>query len=168
MSMAGNFVAAVSDSTRAEAGMERVGMTVHVSTKLNRSHVTCGEESLILPVLGRAERDEQASGSQVVTAEDSVCRITASKGNLDPVAEGLISDVSVVSRLARKVIPDSKVDWAAFEEDYDRIRDSISRVVPGFEDFNRKLEQEGTFILPHGPRDSRTFPTLREGALRDR
>ena len=159
MSMAGNFVAAVSDSTRAEAGMERVGMTVHVSTKLNRSHVTCGEESLILPVLGRAERDEQASGSQVVTAEDSVCRITASKGNLDPVAEGLISDVSVVSRLARKVIPDSKVDWAAFEEDYDRIRDSISRVVPGFEDFNRKLEQEGTFILPHGPRDSRTFPT---------
>jgi formate dehydrogenase major subunit len=159
MSMAGNFVAAVSDSTKAEKGMRRTGMTVHVSTKLNRSHVACGEESLILPVLGRSERDPQASGDQLVTAEDSVCRITASKGNMAPVAEGLISDVSVVTRLARRTMPDSKIDWAGFEADYDRIRDSISRVVPGFEDFNRKLDEDGSFVLPHGPRDSRTFPT---------
>src|SRR5690554_5024405 len=100
MSMAGNFVAAVSDSGNAETGMGKVGMTVHVSTKLNRSHVTCGEESLILPVLGRSERDVQATGEQVVTAEDSVCRITASKGNIEPVSDGLISDVSVITRLA--------------------------------------------------------------------
>lgn len=159
MSMAGNFVAAVSDSSKAEEGMRRTGMTVHVSTKLNRSHVTCGEESLILPVLGRSERDLQASGEQVVTAEDSVCRITASKGNIDPVADGLISDVSVVTRLARRTMPESKIDWEGFEADYDRIRDSISRVIPGFEDFNRKLDEEGTFVLPHGPRDSRSFPT---------
>jgi len=159
MSMAGNFVAAVSDSSRAEAGMRRTGMTVHVSTKLNRSHVTCGEESLILPVLGRSERDVQAAGDQVVTAEDSVCRITASRGNMEPVADGLISDVSVVTRLARRTMPDSTIDWEAFEADYDRIRDSISRVIPGFDDFNRKLEEDGSFILPHGPRDSRTFPT---------
>ncbi len=159
MSMAGNFVAAVSDSSRAEAGMKRVGMTVHVSTKLNRSHVTCGEESLILPVLGRSERDRQETGDQLVTAEDSVCRITASQGNIDPVADGLISDVSVVTRLARLTLPDSAIDWEGFEADYGRIRDSIGRVIPGFEDFNRKLERDGTFILPHGPRDSRTFPT---------
>lgn len=159
MSMAGNFVAAVSDSTRAEQGMARTGMTVHVSTKLNRSHVACGEESLILPVLGRSERDRQASGDQTVTAEDSVCRITASTGNLDPVAEGLISDVSVVTRMARRVMPESRLDWEGFEADYDLIRDSISRVIPGFEDFNRKLKADRTFVLPHGPRDSRTFPT---------
>ncbi|MCB0868466.1 MAG: FdhF/YdeP family oxidoreductase [Solirubrobacterales bacterium] len=159
MSMAGNFVAAVSDSTRAEQGMARTGMTVHVSTKLNRSHVTCGRESLILPVLGRSERDVQASGDQVVTAEDSVCRITASKGNMEPVAADLLSDVSVVARLARLVMPGSEIDWEGFEADYDLIRDSISRVIPGFDGFNRKLDEEGTFVLPHGPRDSRTFPT---------
>ncbi len=159
MSMAGNFVAAVSDSSRAEQGMRRTGMTVHVSTKLNRSHVVCGEESLILPVLGRSERDEQESGDQVVTAEDSVCRITASKGNMAPIARNLISDVSVITRLAERTFPSSPVDWPGFEADYDRIRDSISRVIPGFEGFNEKLERDGTFVLPHGPRDSLTFPT---------
>jgi len=159
MSMAGNFAAAVSDSTRAEQGMARTGMTVHVSTKLNRSHIACGEESLILPVLGRSERDLQASGEQTLTAEDSVCRITASRGNMDPVAEGLPSDVSVVCRLARLTSPDSGIAWAGFEADYDLIRDSISRVIPGFDDFNRRLHRDGTFVLPHGPRDSRTFPT---------
>ena len=159
MSMAGNFVAAVSDSTRAEQGMRRTGMTVHVSTKLNRSHVACGEESLILPVLGRSERDTQEAGDQVVTAEDSVCRITSSKGNMDPVAEGLISDVSVITRLARRTLPDSKTDWDGFERDYDRIRESIGRVIPGFEDFNRKLVDEGSFVLPHPVRDARIFPT---------
>lgn len=159
MSMAGNFVAAVSDSSRAEEGMRRTGMTVHVSTKLNRSHVVCGEESLILPVLGRSERDVQESGSQRVTAEDSVCRITASEGNMAPVADGLISDVSVITRLARRTLPDSAVDWEGFERDYDRIRDSIARVIPGFEGFNRKLDEHGTFVLPHPPRDARIFPT---------
>lgn len=110
-------------------------------------------------MLGRSERDVQASGEQVATAEDSVCRITASKGNMEPVADGLLSDVSVVTRLARLVMPDSKIDWEGFEADYDRIRDSISRVIPGFTDFNRKLDEDGTFVLPHGPRDSRIFPT---------
>lgn len=159
MSMAGNFVAAVSDSGKAETGMARTGMTVHVSTKLNRSHVTCGEESLILPVLGRSELDLQAGVPQTTTAEDSVCRITASTGNMEPVAGGLLSDVSVVTRLARLVMPGSKTDWEGFEADYNRIRDSIERVIPGFDDFNRKLREDGTFVLPHGPRDSRTFPT---------
>jgi len=159
MSMAGNFVAAVSDSGKAETGMARTGMTVHVSTKLNRSHVTCGEESLILPVLGRSELDPQAGVPQTTTAEDSVCRITASTGNMEPVADGLISDVSVVTRLARLTLPDSNTDWEGFESDYDRIRDSIERVIPGFDDFNKKLREDGTFVLPHGPRDSRTFPT---------
>src|SRR5690606_26570497 len=151
---------AVSDSSRAEQGMRRTGMTVHVSTKLNRSHVTCGEESLILPVLGRSEKDLQASGEQTVTAEDSVCRITASRGNIEPVAEGLIADVSVVTRLARRTMPESPVDWEGFEADYGRIRDSIGRVIPGFEDFNRKLDEHGTFVLPHPPRDARIFPTV--------
>ena len=111
-------------------------------------------------VLGRSERDTQETGDQVVTAEDSVCRITSSKGNMDPVAEGLISDVSVITRLARRTLPDSKTDWDGFERDYDRIRESIGRVIPGFEDFNRKLVDEGSFVLPHPVRDARIFPTV--------
>ncbi|MGA7435167.1 MAG: FdhF/YdeP family oxidoreductase [Solirubrobacterales bacterium] len=159
MSMAGNLIAAVSDSSRAETGMAQVGMSVMVSTKLNRSHVVTGKEALIFPVLGRSERDTQASGDQVVTAEDSVCQVNASKGNMDPVDDGLLSDVSVVTRLARLTLNSPGIDWEAFESDYGSIRDSISRVVPGFENFNERLEEAGTILLPHGPRDSRTFPT---------
>ncbi|MBB0968811.1 FdhF/YdeP family oxidoreductase [Dietzia aerolata] len=161
MSMAGNIVAAISDSKGAEEGIARADLTIQVSTKLNRSHIVTGREALILPVLGRTEKDMQHGLSQYVTAEDTVCRINASRGELDPVAPGLLSDVSVICRLAESVLEGRGVDidWRGFEQHYDTIRDSIARVIPGFENFNSRMENEISFVLPHGPRDSRTFPT---------
>lgn len=161
MSMVGNIVAAISDSKGAEEGIERADLTIQVATKLNRSHIVTGREALILPVLGRTEKDVQHGLLQYVTAEDTVCRINSSHGELDPVAPGLLSDVSVICRLAESVLEDRgiDIDWRGFEQHYDTIRHSIARVVPGFENFNRRMEDETSFVLAHGPRDSRTFPT---------
>src|SRR5690606_24686068 len=115
---------------------------------------------LILPTLGRTEIDQQASGEQFVTVEDSVCAVHASRGRVEPVADTLLSEVAIVSRLARAVLGDeSPVDWAGFEADYRTIRHHISHVVPGCEDYERKVTTPGGFVLPHGPRDSRTFDT---------
>ncbi|GIG20011.1 formate dehydrogenase subunit alpha [Cellulomonas chitinilytica] len=158
--LGGNLVGAISDTRAAEAAMRGTDLTVQVSTKLNRSHVVTGAEALILPTLGRTDVDLQESGPQFVTVEDSVCAVHATHGALLPASPELLSEVSIVTRLARAVLgDDNPVDWAGFERDYDTIRDSISRVVPGFEDFNARARRPGGFVLPNGPRDSRTFPT---------
>ncbi|WP_329179889.1 FdhF/YdeP family oxidoreductase [Streptomyces sp. NBC_01477] len=158
--MGGNFVAASPDTAVTEAAMRRAGLTVHVSTKLNRSHVVTGARALILPTLGRTEKDRQAGGEQFVTVEDSMGMVHASHGGLPPASPHLLSEPAIVSRLARAVFGgDSGVPWADFETDYDLIRDRISRVVPGFDGFNTKVRHPGGFTLPHAPRDSRTFPT---------
>ncbi|MBM9505580.1 FdhF/YdeP family oxidoreductase [Actinacidiphila acididurans] len=158
--MGGNFVSASPDTDVTEAAMRRARLTVHVSTKLNRSHTVTGARALILPVLGRTERDRQSSGEQFVTVEDSMGMVHASHGSLPPASSHLLSEPAVVSRLARAVFGDgSRVPWADFEHDYDLIRDRIARVVPGFTDFNARVRRPGGFALPHGPRDSRTFPT---------
>ncbi|MEE4541514.1 FdhF/YdeP family oxidoreductase [Streptomyces sp. V4-01] len=158
--MGGNFVAATPDTDVTEAAVRRARLTVHVSTKLNRSHVVTGARALILPTLGRTERDRQAGGEQFVTVEDSMGMVHASRGGLAPASPQLLSEPAIVSRLARAVLGDrSRVPWAEFEHDYDRIRDRIARVVPGFGDFNARVRRPGGFTLPHGPRDSRTFPT---------
>ncbi len=158
--LGGNLVAAISDTAAAEKAMHGTEMTVQVSTKLNRSHAVIGTEALILPTMGRTEVDLQASGPQFVSVEDSVCAVHGSHGRIPPVAPGLLSEISIITRLARAVLGDSvPVDWAGFEGNYDLIRDHISRVVPGFEQFNVQVRQKGGFILPNGPRDSRTFAT---------
>jgi len=160
MALGGNLVAAISDTNAAEAAMRGAEMTVQVSTKLNRSHVVTGAEALILPTMGRTEIDIQTSGPQFVSVEDTVSAVHPSWGKVDPVAPGLLSEVTIISRLARAVLGDKvKVDWAGFEQNYDLIRDHISRVVDGCENYNQKIRQEGGFMLPNGPRDSRTFPT---------
>ena len=162
----GNLVAAISDTAAAEAAMRGTEMTVQVSTKLNRSHTVIGEEALILPTMGRTEVDLQATGPQFVSVEDSVCAVHGSHGRVSPVAPGLLSEISIVTRLARAVLGDTvPVDWAGFERDYDIIRDHISRVVPGFENFNEKIRRRDGFILPNGPRDSRTFATATGKAM---
>ncbi|MFP7761335.1 FdhF/YdeP family oxidoreductase [Marisediminicola sp. LYQ85] len=156
----GNLVAAISDTAAAEAAMRGTQLTVQVSTKLNRSHVVTGDAALILPTLGRTEIDRQDSGDQFVTVEDTVCAVHASYGKVEPVAPNILSEVAIVSRVARAVLGDRvDVDWEGFEANYDTIREHISRVVPGCEDYNRKVRQDGGFILPNGPRDSRTFNT---------
>ncbi|WP_051640000.1 FdhF/YdeP family oxidoreductase [Cellulomonas sp. URHE0023] len=158
--LGGNLVAAISDTAAAEAAMRGTGLTVQVSTKLNRSHVVTGAEALILPTLGRTDVDLQASGPQFLSVEDSVCAVHATHGAVAPVSDTLLSEVSIVTRLARAVLgDDGPIDWAGFERDYDTIRESISHVVPGFADFNRQVRRRGGFVLPNGPRDSRTFAT---------
>ena len=158
--LGGNLVAAISDTAAAEAAMRGTDMTVQVSTKLNRSHVVTGAEALILPTLGRTDVDLQESGPQFLSVEDTVCAVHATHGAVAPVSPNLLSEVAIVTRLARAVLgDDGPIDWAGFERDYDTIRESISRVVPGFANFNEQVRHKGGFVLPNGPRDSRTFPT---------
>ncbi|MFJ6790687.1 FdhF/YdeP family oxidoreductase [Streptomyces angustmyceticus] len=158
--MGGNFVSATPDTDVTEAAVRRARLTVHVSTKLNRSHVVTGARALILPTLGRTERDLQAGGEQLVTVEDSMGMVHASRGRLAPASPELLSETAIVTRLARRVLgTESRTPWAEFEKDYATIRDRISRVVPGFEDFQARVARPGGFALPHAPRDSRSFPT---------
>ncbi|MFD7920322.1 FdhF/YdeP family oxidoreductase [Streptomyces sp. NPDC059740] len=158
--MGGNFVAASPDTDVTEAAMRRARLTVHVSTKLNRSHVVTGARALILPTLGRTERDTQAAGDQFVTVEDSMGMVHASRGKLRPASPELLSEPAIVCRLARRALGSaSTTPWEQFEKDYGTIRDRIARVVPGFEDFNARVARPEGFALPHAPRDSRTFPT---------
>ncbi|MFD3512282.1 FdhF/YdeP family oxidoreductase [Streptomyces sp. NPDC058657] len=158
--MGGNFVSATPDTHVTEAAMRKARLTVHVSTKLNRSHVVTGTRALILPTLGRTDKDVQRSGKQFVTVEDSMSMVHASRGNLAPASKHLLSEPAIVARLARATLgKESATPWEDFERDYSTIRDRISRVVPGFEDFNARVAAPGGFTLPHGPRDERRFPT---------
>ncbi len=158
--LGGNFVAAAPDTDATAAAVRSCRLTVHVSTKLNRSHTVCGETALILPCLGRTETDHQGSGPQAVTVEDSMSVVHRSEGRLPPASDALLSEVSIVCRLARRALdPTPGIDWEAFERDYDVIRDRIERVVPGFERFNERVANDDGFVLPNGPRDARRFPT---------
>lgn len=160
IAMGGNLVSAVSDTAAAEAGFRTVGLNVQISTKLNRSHLTVGDEALILPTMGRTDIDIQAAGPQMLSVEDSVCAIHATRGKIKPISDKLLSEVSIVTRIARQVFGgDGPINWAGFEENYDTIRDHIEHVIKGFDNFNERLHRDNGFILPHGPRDSRTFNT---------
>ncbi|MER6690891.1 FdhF/YdeP family oxidoreductase [Streptomyces minutiscleroticus] len=165
LGLAGNFVRATPDSEVTEAAMRRCRLTAHISTKLNRSHTVCGETALILPTLGRTERDVQAGGEQFVTVEDSMSQVHASRGVLEPASKHLLSEVAILSRLARRTLGDKvPVRWERFEADYGCIRDHISRVVPGFEDFNTRVARPGGFGLPN-PVNEGHFPTPSGKAL---
>ncbi len=160
LGMGGNFLAATPDTEATESALRGCELTVQVSTKLNRSHAVPGRTALILPTLGRTERDAQASGDQFVTVEDSMSVVHGSRGRLRPVSSHLLSEVAIISRLARRVLgSEHPVAWEAFERDYDRIREHIARVVPGCADYNERVRHPDGFVLPHPPRDSRTFPT---------
>ncbi|MEU8959276.1 FdhF/YdeP family oxidoreductase [Streptomyces sp. NPDC048518] len=158
--MGGNFVAASPDTDVTEAAMRKARLTVHVSTKLNRSHAVTGARALILPTLGRTERDVQGGGEQFVTVEDSMGMVHASRGRLESAGKQLLSEPAIVCRLARRVLGSaSHTPWEEFEKDYATVRERIARVIPGFEDFNAKVARPGGFALPHAPRDERRFPT---------
>ena len=198
MGMGGNFVSATPDTAVVEAVMARVNLTVHVSTKLNRSHVVTGRRAIILPTLGRTDRDRRGGAEQRVTVEDSMGAVHASRGRLAPPADDLLSEVAIVARLCGHLFADGTspatapavhdgdperglpeygkieaerrtpralknvphADWAALETDYALIRSHLSRVIPGFEDFEDRIQKGRTFFLPNGPRDERRFATV--------
>ncbi len=161
--MGGNFAKATPDTAATEAAMRSLRLTVQVSTKLNRSHIVTGRRALILPTLGRTEKDVQATGPQMVTVEDSMSMVHESQGSLKPASRHLRSEVAIVAGLAERVLRDradtAKVDWRGLAGDYRRIRTHIEHVVPGFDAYEEKLGMPGGFVLPHGPRDHRTFAT---------
>jgi molybdopterin-dependent oxidoreductase alpha subunit len=156
LAMGGNFLSAAPDTALTGKALQSTRLTVHVSTKLNRSHLVAGRTGLILPALGRTERDVQASGRQLVSVENSMGVVHQSRGSLPPVSEELRSEPAIVAGLARAVLgARSKVDWEALTADYDRIRDLIEKVVPGFERYNARVREPGGFHLPNGPRQGR-------------
>ncbi|MEU2437400.1 FdhF/YdeP family oxidoreductase [Streptomyces rubradiris] len=150
LALAGNFVRAAPDSEVTEKAMRSCRLTAHISTKLNRSHTVCGDTALILPTLGRTERDVQADGEQFVTVEDSMSEVHTSQGRLEPASRTLLSEVAILCRLARLTVDGvGDIPWARFEGAYNTIRDSISRIVPGFHDFNARVTRPGGFQLPN-------------------
>ncbi|MGA9101855.1 FdhF/YdeP family oxidoreductase [Aeromicrobium sp.] len=163
--LGGNFVHAAPDTDVTREAMRNAALTVQISTKVNRSHLTCGETALILPTLGRTEKDLQAGGEQFVTVEDSMSAVHTSRGPLDPASPHLRSEVAIVCGMARTTLADDSgvdrhdIDWEGMTADYSRIRGHISRVVRGCDDYERKVDRPGGFVLPHPPRDSREFPT---------
>jgi molybdopterin-dependent oxidoreductase alpha subunit len=160
MGMGGNFAMATPDTAVTEAALRSCSLTVQVSTKLNRSHVVHGATALILPSLGRTDRDIQNRAKQQVSVEDSMSMVHLSRGSLHPPSDQVRSEVAMVCQLARTLFgPDHPVPWEQFNNDYDTIRDAIAAVVPGCDDYNRKVRAPDGFQLPHPPRDSREFPT---------
>ena len=157
--MGGNLARSLPDSGVAERSLRSCHLTVHISTKLNRSHLVPGQTSLILPTLGRTEADVQRSGPQFVTVEDSFGTVHRSVGTLKPPSNLARSEVSIVVGLAKLIVPDCGVPWDKYEEDYRAIRCDIAAVVPGFERFEERVLEPGGFLLPHPPRDRREFPT---------
>lgn len=152
--LGGNFAVAAPDAAATAEALARCRLTVHVSTTLNRSHLVTGDEAIILPCLGRAERDEQRSGPQFVTVEDSMSTVHRSQGRLAPASGELRSEPAIVAALARAVLGDrTTVPWEDLVADYDRIRDRIERVIPGFEAFNRRVREPGGFVLPNAARE---------------
>ncbi|KQZ83086.1 hypothetical protein ASD56_12170 [Microbacterium sp. Root166] len=178
MGMGGNFVSATPDTAVVEAAIARIDLSVQVSTKLNRSHVVTGRRAIILPTLGRTDRDRRGGREQRVTVEDSMGAVHSSRGRLAPPSDDLLSEVAIVARLCGLLFAEAgaaasasgpaelarpnapRADWAALEADYALIRSHIEAVVPGFDDFERRVDKGGTLRLPNGPRDERRFATV--------
>jgi len=162
LAMGGNFVSAMSDTNRISNALSKCQLTVHISTKPNRSHLVSGKIGLILPCLGRTEIDISPIGRQFVTVENSMGVVHSSKGTSKPASEYLISEPSIVSgiggaletRLERSGIP-----WRNLSENYDLVRDLIEKTIPGFENYNQRITSKSGFYLPNPPKDNRTFKT---------
>src|SRR5439155_21238888 len=160
IALGGNFLSACPDTEYGAEAFRRSRLSVQISTKLNRNHLITGEQALILPCLGRTERDMQNCGEQFVSCENSMGVVQASRGVLAPVSQHLMSEVAIICNLAAATLNGrTTVDWLGLSSDYDRIRDHIEHVVPGFENYDRRVREPGGFYLPNPPRDKREFAT---------
>ncbi|MFC9157934.1 FdhF/YdeP family oxidoreductase [Streptomyces bauhiniae] len=137
--MGGNFALAAPDSVYTFDALRKCELTVQVSTKLNRSHLVHGKQALILPCLGRTEKDQQAGGEQGTSVEDSMSMVHISVGMKRPASAHLLSEPAIIAGMARAALPDSATPWEWYVEDYDRIRDTMAKALEGFEDFNRRV-----------------------------
>lgn len=151
--MGGNFLSATPDTLYTAAALRKCKLTVHVSTKLNRSHLVHGEEALILSCLGRSDKDVANGVEQFVSCENSMGVVHSSKGILVPVSNHLLSEPAIVCYMAKAVLGErSKVNWSKYLEHYDHIRDDIERTIPGFDQYNERVRRPGGFYLPNANR----------------
>ncbi len=159
IAMGGNFISATPDTEYTAEALRNCDLTVHISTKLNRSHLIHGKKALILPCLGRSEKDVQAKGEQFISVENSMGVVHQSHGHLEPLSEHLLSEAAIVAGMATATLNDSKVAWEELITNYDLIRDKIETTIPGFENYNQRVRQKGGFYLPNNARVGDFTPT---------
>lgn len=147
IALGGNFAAATPDTNRTYKALQQCDLTVQISTKLNRSHLMTGKNALILPCLGRTEIDRQASGEQSITVEDSMSMVHSSKGQNEPASELLRSETAIIAGMAMAAVGNNIVDWQKLSSDYALIRDEISAVITGFDNYNAKIKTGRGFYL---------------------
>lgn len=153
--MGGNFLSATPDTEYTAQALQKCDLTVHVSTKLNRSHVVHGKQALILPCLGRTDKDLQDGKEQFVSCENSMGVVQSSQGVINPPSKHLMSEVRIVAELAKATLGSSSIDWESYATNYDNIREAIEQVIPGFEQYNERVRKPGGFYLPNGARDGK-------------
>jgi molybdopterin-dependent oxidoreductase alpha subunit len=158
VALGGNFALATPDLPYTFEALRNCELTVQVSTKLNRSHIVHGKRALILPCLGRTDRDRQTSGEQGITVEDSMSIVHISYGMKEPPSTQLRSECAILAGMAQATLPESKTPWQDYVDDYDRIRDTMARVLDGFEDFNTRARHPHGFRVAQPARE-RVFQT---------
>jgi molybdopterin-dependent oxidoreductase alpha subunit len=159
MALGGNFLSATPDTPTVARGLNNVALNVHIATKLNRGHLFTGGTALILPCLSRTERDVQASGPQISSVENTVSKVTRTVGRMAPASEHLLSEVAIICGIAKATVGDKvSVDWDAMAANYDVIRDHVSHVVPGTEEYNERVREKEGFYMPIPPKE-RIFKT---------
>jgi molybdopterin-dependent oxidoreductase alpha subunit len=159
VALGGNFISATPDSNFTGEAIQRVGLTVQISTKLNRSHLVTGEEALILPCLGRTEKDFRNGVEQFLTVENSMGVVHSSRGSIEPISEFALSEPAIVCGIGAACDKTKLLPWTNWMNNYDLIRNEIESVIPGFTDYNKRVRQPNGFYLPNGPRE-RNFTTL--------
>jgi molybdopterin-dependent oxidoreductase alpha subunit len=147
IALGGNFASATPDTERTWDALRACDLTVHIATKLNRSHLIHGKEALILPTLGRTEIDLQDGAPQGVTVEDSVSQVHISFGMNKPASPDLMSETAIIANLGHATLGSETVDWLWYAQDYARIRDKIAEVIDGFEHYNARIAMRGGFHL---------------------
>jgi len=152
--MGGNFISATPDTEFTAEAMRNCELTVHISTKINRSHLIHGKQALILPCLGRSEKDFQATGEQFVSVENSMGVVSKSIGHLHPLSESLKSETAIVAGMANATQLKTKTPWIEFSNNYDTIRNAIENTIPGFENYNKRIRVPGGFYLPNNAREN--------------
>ena len=158
--MGGNFLSATPDTEYTAKALQNCELTVHVSTKLNRSHLIHGKKALILPCLGRSEKDIQEKGVQFVSVENSMGVVHSSSGHLVPLSESLLSEPAIVAGVAKASLSNTSLNWTELIKDYDNIRNKIEATIPGFKDYNTRIRKKGGFYLPNNARNKDFSPTL--------
>jgi len=145
--LGGNIAQAAPDTAQTHQALKNTELNVQISTKLNRSHLCIGKDALILPCLGRTEIDNQETGEQFITVEDTFSMVHASQGSVTPLAQSLRSETAIVADIAEVTLEKNTIHWQKLKGNYDLIRDLIEQSIPGFTNFNQQLEQPGGFYL---------------------